>query len=125
MKELKERISENGIEYRLIGEVYFPDIKLPEETRPIGKWGHMYLSYLEQTNTLQLNNLILTGKFFSILADINEECRSRYQRIVRQMMEAEGVTEDLKRRSQTEWVRAMNSIANRAEEIVKAELIYA
>ena len=72
-----------------------------------------------------MNNLILTGKFFSILADINEECRSRYQRIVHQMVEVEGVTEDMKRQSQMEWVRAMNSIANRAEEIVKAELIYA
>ena len=125
MKELKQHIHKNGIDYRLIGDIYFPDIELPEETRPIGKWGHMYLSYLEQTNQLQLNNLILTGKFFSILADINEECRSRYQCIVRQMMEVEGVTEDMKRRSQMEWVRAMNSIANRAEEIVRAELIYA
>lgn len=125
MKELKQQIHENGIDYRLIGDIYFPDIELPEETRPIGKWGHMYLSYLEQTNPLQLNNLILTGKFFSILADINEECRSRYQRIVHQMVEVEGVTEDMKRQSQMEWVRAMNSIANRAEEIVKAELIYA
>ena len=85
----------------------------------------MYLSYLEQTNQLQLNNLILTGKFFSILAGINEECRSRYLHIVRQMMEAKGVTEDMKRQSQMEWVRAINSIASRMEEIVMAELIYA
>lgn len=125
MKELKPIVNENGIEYHLIGDFYFPNINLPEETRPIGKWGHLYLSYLEQSNTLLLNDLILSGKFFSILADINEECRNRYQRIVREMVEAEGVTEDLKRQSQMEWVRRMNSIANRAEEIVKAELIYA
>ncbi len=124
MKELKEQIYQNSIEYWLIGDFYFPNIELPEEIRPIGKWGHMYLSYLKQTNALQLNNLILTGKFFSILADINEECRSRYQCIVRQMVKAEGVTEDMKQRSQMEWVRAMNSISNRAKEIIKAELIY-
>lgn len=125
MKELKQQIHENGIDYVLVGDYYVPAIKLEEgESRPIGKWGHMYLSYLEQTDSLRLNHLILTGKCFSILADINEECRNRYQCVVRQMMEAEGVTEDMKRRSQWEWVQAMNSIANRAEEIVKAELIY-
>ena len=67
----------------------------------------------------------LTGCIFTYLADLNEQAQNRYQRIVRQMMEAEGVTEDMKRRSQMEWVRAMNSIANRAKEIVKAEMIYA
>lgn len=125
MKELEQHIHENGIDYRLIGGIYSPDIELPEETRPIEKREHMYRSYLEQTNPLQLNNLILTGKFFSIIADINEECRRRYQRIVCQMVETEGVIEDMKRRSQMEWVQAMNSITNRAEEIIKAEPLYA
>ena len=125
MKELKQRIHENGIDYVLAGDYYVPAIKLPEEERPIGKWGRMHRAYLEDTNPLLLNHLTLTGCIFTYLADLNEQAQNRYQRIVRQMMEAEGVTEDLKRRSQMEWVRAMNSIANRAEEIVKAELIYA
>ena len=125
MKELKQRIHENGIDYVLAGDYYIPVVKLPEEERPIGKWGRMHRAYLEDTNPLLLNHLILTGRIFTYLADLNEQAQYRYQRIVRQMMEAEGVTEDMKRRSQMEWVRAMNSIANRAKEIVKAEMIYA
>ena len=124
MKELKQRIYENGIDYVLVGDYYVPVIKLPEEERPIGKWGRMHRAYLKDTNPLLLNHLVLTGRFFTYLADLNEQAQDRYQRIVRQMMEAEGVTEDMKRRSQMEWVRAMNSIANCAEEIVKAEMIY-
>ena len=125
MKELKQRIHENGIDYVLVGDYYIPAVKLPEEERPIGKWGRMHRAYLEDTNPLLLNHLILTGRIFTYLADLNEQAQDRYRRIVRQMMEAEGVTEDMKRRSQMEWVRAMNSIANRAKEIVKAEMIYA
>lgn len=124
MKELKQRIYENGIDYVLVGDYYVPVIKLPEEERPIGKWGRMHRAYLKDTNPPLLNHLVLTGRFFTYLADLNEQAQDRYQRIVRQMMEAEGVTEDMKRRSQMEWVRAMNSIANCAEEIVKAEMIY-
>ena len=124
MKELKQRIHENGIDYVLVGDYYIPAVKLPEEERPIGKWGRMHRAYLEDTNPLLLNHLILTGRIFTYLADLNEQAQDRYRRIVRQMMEAEGVTEDMKRRSQIEWVRAMNSIANRAEEIVKDEMIY-
>ena len=125
MKELKQRIHENGIDYVLVGDYYIPAVKLPEEERPIGKWGRMHRAYLEDTNPLLLNHLILTGRIFTYLADLNEQAQDRYRRIVRQMVEAEGVTEDMKRRSQWEWVRAMNSIANRAKEIVKAEMIYA
>ena len=125
MKELKQRIHENGIDYVLVGDYYIPAVKLPDDDRPIGKWGRMHRAYLEDTNPLLLNHLILTGRIFTYLADLNEQAQDRYQRIVRQMMEAEGVTEDMKRRSQMEWVRSMNSIASRAEEIVKAEMIYA
>lgn len=124
MKELKQRIHENGIDYVLVGDYYIPAVKLPEEERPIGKWGRMHRAYLEDTNPLLLNHLILTGRIFTYLADLNEQAQDRYRRIVRQMMEAEGVTEDMKRRSQMEWVQAMNSIANRAVEIVKDEMIY-
>ena len=124
MKELKQRIHENGIDYVLAGDYYIPAIKLPEEERPIGKWGRMHRAYLEDTNPLLLNHLILTGRIFTYLADLNEQAQERYQHIVHQMMEVEGVTEDLKRRSQWEWVKAMNSIVNRAEESIKRELIY-
>ena len=84
----------------------------------------MHRAYLEETNPLLLNHLILTGKLHNYLADLDEQAQDRYQFIIRQMAAAEGVTEDLKRRSQLEWVRVMNSIVNRAEESIKRELIY-
>ena len=128
MSELKARIHDeaNGLDYILVGDYYIPTIVLPEDDdRPIGKWGRMHRTYLEEHNTLLFNHLVLSGRLHSYLADLNEQAQNRYRCIVRQMMEAEGVTEGMKRRSQMEWVQAMNSIANRAEEIIKAEMIYA
>ncbi len=84
----------------------------------------MRRAYLEETNPLLLNHLILTGRLHTYLADLNEHTQDRCRFIVKQMAAAEGVTEELKRRSQWEWVRAMNSIVNRTEERVKCELIY-
>ena len=82
----------------------------------------MHRVYLEEMNLLLLNHLILTGKLHTCLADLNEQAQERYRIIVQQVMEAEGVTEDLKQRSQWEWVKAMNSIVNRAEEIIRDEI---
>ena len=127
MSELKQRIHDeaNGLDYILAGDYYIPAIELPEDDdRPIGKWGRMHRAYLEETNPLLLNHLILMGKLHSYLADLNEQARDRYQLIVKQMAATEGVTEDLKRRSQWEWIRAMNSIVSQAEEIIRNELIY-
>ena len=127
MSELKPRIHDEAIDldYVLAGDYYIPAIELPEDDdRPIGKWGRMRRSYLEEANPLLLNHLILTGRLHTYLADLNEQAQNRYRLIVQQMMEAEGVTEDLKRRSQWEWIRAMNSIVSRVEEIIKSELIY-
>ena len=128
MDELKPSIHDeaNGLDYVLAGDYYIPAIELPEDDdRPIGKWGRMHRAYLEQTNPLLLNHLILTGRLHIYLADLNEQAQDRYRLIIRQMAAAEGVTEDLKRRSRWEWVKAMNSIVNRAEENIKRELIYA
>ena len=125
MSELKPRIhdEQTGLDYVLVEDFYIPAIELPEDDdRPIGKWGRMHRLYLEETNPLLLNHLILTGKLHSYLADLNEQAQDRYRLIVKQMAEAEDVTEDLKRQSQWEWVRAMNSIASRAEEIVRDEM---
>ena len=103
MKELKPRIHNetNSLDYVLAGDYYIPAIELPEDDdRPIGKWGRMHRTYLEETNPFLLNHLILTGKLHTYLADLNEQAQNRYRLIVRQIAEAEGVTEDLKRRSQ-------------------------
>ena len=127
MSELKLRIHDeaNGLDYVLAGDYYIPAIELPEDDdRPIGKWGWMHRAYLEETNPLLLNHLILTGKLHTYLADLDEQAKERCRVLIQQMAVAEGVTEDLKRRSQWKWVRAMNSIANRAEENIKCALIY-
>ena len=127
MSELEPRIHDKatGLDYVLVGDYYIPAIGLPEDVdRPIGKWGRMHRAYLEETNPLLLNHLILTGRLHTYLADLDEQAQDRYRLIVRQMAAAEGVTEDLKRRSQLEWVRVMNSIVNCAEEVIKRELIY-
>ena len=124
MTELKPKIHENGIDYVLVGDYYVPDLKLPEEHRPLGKWGRMHREYLRITNLGLLNELILSGKLWAYLADLNEQATDRCNRIIRQMMEAEQIGEDLKARDQMAWVRAMNSIRSRAEEIIKKEMIY-
>lgn len=128
MSELKPKIhdADTGIDYILVGDYYIPAIELPEDDdRPIGKWGRMHRAYLEETNPLLLNHLILTGKLHTYLADMDEQARERYRLLIQQMAAAEGVTEELKRRSQWEWVNAMNSISNRAEEVIKKEMICA
>ena len=125
MNELKPRIHDeaSGLDYVLVGDYYIPAIELSEDDdRPIGKWGWMHKAYMEKTNPLLLNQLILTGKLHTYLADLNEQAQERYRLIIQQMATTEGVTEDLKRQSQWEWVRAMNSIVNRAEEIIKSEM---
>ena len=127
MNELKASIHDeaNGLDYVLAGDYYIPAIELPEDDdRPIGKWGRLHRAYLEETNPLLLNHLILTGRLHTYLAELNEQAQSRCRLIIRQMAAAEGVTEELKRRSQWEWVKVMNSIVNRAEESIKRELIY-
>ena len=124
MQDLKPRIHENGMDYVLVGDYYVPDLKLPEEHSPLGKWGRMHREYLRITNLGLLNELILSGKLWAYLADLNEQATDRCNRIIRQMMEAEQIGEDLKARDQMAWVRAMNSIRSRAEEIIKKEMIY-
>ncbi len=126
MSELKTRFHNetSGLDYVLVGDYYIPVIELPEsDDRPIGKWGRVHRAYLEETNPFLLNHLILTGKLHAYLADLNEQAQSRYRHLVHQMAENEGVTEDMKRKAQWEWIRSMNSIASRAEEIVKSEII--
>ena len=127
MNELKPKIHDevNDLDYVLVGDYYIPAIELPEgDDRLIGKWGRMHRAYLEETNPLLLNHLILTGRLHTYLADLDEQAKERCQVLVQQIAATEGVTEDLKRRSQWEWVRAMNSIVDRAEESIKRELIY-
>ena len=124
MEKLKERITENGIDYILAGDYYIPDLKLPEENRPIGRYGRLHREYLKQEHPARYSSLILTGTLWIYLADLNEQAEERLNLIIEQMKAAEGVTEELKARNQLEWVGRMNNIRNRAEEIINSELIY-
>ena len=124
MEKLKERITENGIDYILVGDYYIPDLKLPEENRPIGRYGRLHREYLKQEHPARYSSLILTGKLWTYLADMNEQAEERLDLIMEQMKAAEGVTEELKARNQLEWVGRMNNIRSRAEEIINSELIY-
>ena len=126
MEELKNHIYDehNGLHYTLVGDYYIPNLELPEETRHIGIWGRMNKDYLEQYHPAQYNDLILSGRLWTYLADLNEQAQNRLDCIIAQMKEVEGITEELKARDQMAWVRAMNSIRNRAEEIIRSEMIY-
>ena len=117
------KMSENGIEYVLAGDYYIPDLKLTNEECPIGKYGRMHRDYLKEYNPMMFDHLVLEGRLWTYLADLNEQAQSRLQLIIRQMQEAESVTEELKAKDQMAWVRAMNNIQNRAEEIVLRELV--
>ena len=113
-----------NIEYIRNGDYYIPDLKLPEETRPIGKWGRMHREYLKEHHPIQYTNLVLSCKQWTYLADLNEQAQERLERIMQQMKKAEGVTESLKAVDPMLWVQRMNNIRNRAEEIIREELIY-
>lgn len=112
------------LNYIRCGDYYIPDIRLSEETRPIGRFGRMHREYLREHNPIRFDDLCLTGELLTYLADLNEQAQSRLELIISQMKVTEGVTENLKVTDQMAWVRAMNSICNRAEEIVISELIY-
>ena len=124
MEKLKERITENGINYILVGDYYIPDLKLPEENCPIGRYGRLHREYLKQEHPARYSSLVLTGKLWTYLADLNEQAEERLDLIIEQMKAAEGVTEELKAQKQLEWVGRMNNIRNWAEEIIKSEMIY-
>ena len=114
----------NNIEYVLVGDYYIPDLKLPNEERPIGKYGRMHREYLKEHNPMMFNDLVLEGQLWNYLADLNEQVQERLSLIVEQMKAAEGVTEELKAVDQMAWLGAMNSIHNRAKEIVLSEIVY-
>ena len=121
---MEEKIMKNGIDYVLVGDFYIPDLKLPEEERPIGKYGCMHREYLRENNPILFNDLVLSCQLWTYLADINEQAQDRLQNIISQIQKAESVTEKMKEGNQWEWIQRMGSIYNRAEEIMLNELVY-
>ena len=127
MTEMNKHIYDenNGLWYERIGDYYIPVLTLPsDEQRPIGKWGWMHRDYLRDHRPILFNQLILSGQLWTYLADLNEQALRRLQLIIRQMQEAESVTEELKAADKMAWVGAMNSIRSRADEIILREMIY-
>ena len=112
------------IEYIPMGDYCIPNLELPQESSPIGKWGRMHRRYLETYHPIRFNQLILSGTLWTYLADLNEQAQARMETLIEQMKTTEGVTESLKAADPMAWVRRMNNIRARAEETVLDEIIY-
>ena len=111
--------------YTQVGDYFLPDLKLPEEkTKLVGVWGQRHKRYLKEHKRATYTTLLTSGKLNGYLADINEQAEEMFSRLVKQMAEREGVTEQLKSENQLEWVRRMNNIRSRAMEIVNTDLVY-
>ena len=113
-----------NINYIRMGDYYIPDLTLTKESRPIGKWGRMHREYLREHKPIQYNCLLLSGKLWTYLADLNQQAQDRQERMIDQMKVSEGITEALKASDPMVWVQRMNNIRTRAEEIIREELIY-
>ena len=114
-----------GLKYELVGDYYLIAGDDEPEQEPIGIWGQRHLRYLKKCHRVRYANLLTSGKMNAYLADIDRQAEELFLRLAKQTADAEGITEKLKASDQIEWVRQMNSIRNRAMEIVNAELIFA
>ena len=125
MKTLKSFSEQNGGTYTQVGDVLLPNLSIGEDgQQPIGKYGRMRKHYLKEQHPVLYSELLLSGKLYPHLLEIDEACDGRMELLTCRLAEQEGVTEALKAADQMEWVRRMNSIRNRAEEIVLHELVY-
>lgn len=111
--------------YHRCGDYLLPKLAIPDESVTLGKYGRMRKTYLKEHKPILYNTLLLSGKLTAHLVGVDAECRERLETLLSQMTRQEGVDEALKARNQMEWVRRMNSIQNRAEEILLNELVYA
>ena len=127
MTTMKNSIHDNtnGLDYTLVNDHYLPNLTVaaPAE-HPTGRWGRLHKTYLKEQHPIRYNQLLLSGELDSYLAKLDKQAEEQLALTIRQMQEAEGVTEALKAADQLKWVRQMNSIRNRAEEIIQKELIF-
>ena len=128
MTTMKNSIHDNanGLDYTLVNDHYLPNLTVaaPTEQHPTGRWGRLHKIYLKEQHPIRYNQLLLSEELGSYLAKLDKQAEEQLALIIRQMQEAEGVDDALKAADQLEWVRRMNSIRNRAEEIIKTELIF-
>ena len=127
-KELKERFidKKTGIEYRLVGDYYIPNITIPKARRTgnIRKYGRLKLNYMKKHKIPEYTEMLLSNELKSYLLDIEDKCKGKLDILIKRMAEKENITEELKVNNQLEWVARMNNIKNRAEEIILNEIIY-
>ena len=125
MKTAVSFYEQNGGTYTRVGDMLLPDLTLEEtESKPIGKYGRMRKRYLKEHRPAIYSAMLLNGELYGHLSEIDQACEERMELLARQMAKQEGMTEALKAADQMEWVRRMNSIRSRAEEIVLNELVY-
>ena len=117
---------ELGGKYERKGDYLIPCIALPaEEEQPIGTWGQRHLDYLKQYHKVTYTNLLTSGKLNAYLANIDRQAQERFKRLIEDMKQAQGITEQLKAENAFEWVQRLNNIRACAREIVNEEIIYA
>ena len=117
---------QNGLWYELQGDYYIPCLVLDEEdTQPIGMWGRKYLRHIKEHRPVLHTTLLLSGKLNSHLAEIYNRAAEMFERLMKQLVEKEDITEQLKAQDQMAWVQRMNNIRNAAEEIVNGSVIFA
>jgi hypothetical protein len=115
----------NGLWFELQGDYYLPCLKLPEgEQQPVGLWGQRHLQYIKQNRKVLYINLLTSGKLNGYLSDIDKQADDMFSRLIKQMAEREGVTEQLKTKNLMEWVARMNNIRSRVTEIINSNLIF-
>ena len=120
--ELPDEIMENGIHYTLVGDYYFPTCMLAERATS-GKWAAMYERYLQEKHPHEYVRLIWANELSALLEAVQRECEERVEVLVREMAEVEGVDEVMKGNEQMEWVRRMEMICGRVEEVVREEIM--
>lgn len=114
-----------GLKYELVGDYYLiAGDDEPEEGRPIGVWGQRHLRYLKGHRRVRYANLLTSGELNAHLADVDRQAEELFLRLVKQMADAEGITETLKANDQMEWVGRMNSCRDRASETIYHQVIY-
>ena len=125
MKELEKYITDErtGLKYELVGDYYYPCLKAPEAPK-VGRFGMMYHDYLRNHKRVTYSGLMLSGKLKEQIEEVDRQAEELFSQLVEQMKQAEDVTEQLKAADQMEWVRRMNNIRNRTEEIVKSEVVF-
>ena len=128
MNELEKSIHDNvnGLDYTLVNDHYLPNLTVaaPTEQHPTGRWGRLHKMYLKEQHPIRYSQLLLSGELGGYLAKLDKQVEEQLALTVQQMQESEGVTEALKVANQLEWVRRMNSIRNRAEEIILREIVF-